>query len=93
MSEYFSLTAEYTDDPDVVEIITTERLTQSDEEIYRSPEEGQAGSTIAQTLFHAVDGIQALTIVDDTLIVQRAPGVVWEPLIDDIRDALRDFFL
>lgn len=93
MSEYFSLTTEPTDDPDIMEIITNQRLTTTGEEVYRSPEEGQAGSTIAQTLFHAVDGIQALTIVDDTLIVQRAPGVVWEPLIDDIRDALRDFFL
>jgi hypothetical protein len=93
VSEYFSLTAEPTDDPDIMEIITSERLTNAGEEIYRSPEEGDVGSTIAQALFHAVDGIQALTIVDDTLIVQRAPGVVWEPLIDDIRDALRDFFL
>jgi hypothetical protein len=93
MSEYFSLTAELTDDTDVMEITTSETLTHEPEEIYRTPEEGQIGSPIAQTLFHAASGIQALSIIEDTLIVQRAPGIVWEVLIDDIRDALRDFFL
>ena len=94
MSEYFTLDVELTGDPDVRELITNQRLTEADdEEVYSDAAAGEVGSPIAQTLFHAVDGIQSLTLVDDTLIVRRRADVVWEMLIDDIRDALRDFFL
>jgi hypothetical protein len=93
MSEYFTFEIERTDDPDVREFITNQRLTHQDEEIYPDPSAGETGSPIAQTLFFAVDGIQALTIVEDTLIVRRQPAIPWEMLADDIRDALRDFFL
>jgi hypothetical protein len=31
--------------------------------------------------------------VGDTLIITRDPDVPWEALIDEVRDALRDFFL
>lgn len=93
MSEYFTIEAEPTDNPDVMELITSETLTQAEEEVYNSPEEGEVGSTIAQMVFHAVDGIRALRIIDDTLIVTRDPEVPWEVMIDEIRDALRDFFL
>lgn len=93
LSEYFTLEVEPTDDPDIREFITNQRLTHGDAEHYADAEAGEAGSTIAQMLFHAVDGIHALTIDDDTLIVHRQPDVAWEALIDDIRDCLRDFFL
>jgi len=93
VSEYFRVETERTENPDVLEIITSETLTQGEEEVYENPQAGNVGSTLAQTLFHGVDGIKALTIADDTLIVTRQPGVVWEILVDEVRDVLRDFFL
>jgi hypothetical protein len=93
MSEYFTLDVEPTDDPDIREFITNQTLTEEDEEVYTSPEEGEEGSAIAQMLFSGVEGILALTITDDTLIVTRDPEIPWEYIIDDVRDALRDFFL
>ncbi len=93
MSEYFTLEVELTDNPDVRELITNQRLTDAEEEVYPNAQAGEVGSPIAQTLFHAIDGIRALTILTDTLIVTRQPDIVWELLIDEIRDSLRDFFL
>jgi hypothetical protein len=93
MSEYFTVEAEPTGDPDVMEIVASEALTENGEEVYRSPEEGDEGSPIAQMLFHGVEGIRALTINGDTMLVTRDPDVPWEMIIDEIRDALRDFFL
>ena len=93
MSEYFTIETQFTDDPDVIEIITSETLTDTNEEVYHTPEEGEFGSPVAQTLFFGVDGILALTIVDDTLIVRRDPAYAWETMVDEIRDVLRDFFL
>lgn len=93
MSEYFKIETEFTDNPDIIEIITSETLTDLDEEIYKNPAQGETGSPIAQALFYGVDGIQALTIEDDTLIVTRDPKVPWEVLVDEVRDVLRDFFL
>lgn len=93
MSEYFTLEVEPTDNPDIREFITNQRLSDGGEEHYADAASGEMGSPIAQVLFHAVDGIHSLTIDDDTLIVRRQPDVLWEALIDDIRDCLRDFFL
>ena len=93
MSEYFKIETEPTDNPDVIEMITSETLTDLDEEIYANPAEGETGSPIAQTLFYGVEGIRALTIIDDTLIVTRDPQVPWEMLVDEVRAVLRDFFL
>lgn len=93
MSEYFTIQTEATDDPDVLEIITSETLTEKDEEFYPDAQSGEVGSPIAQMLFVAVDGIRALRIIEDTLIVTRDPDLPWEILVDEIRDALRDFFL
>lgn len=93
MSEYFTVEAEPTTDPDVMEFITSETLTREGSEVYDSPEAGDEGSPIAQTLFNAVSGIQSLTIAEDMLIVRRDPAVPWEMIANDIRDALRDFFL
>ena len=51
------------------------------------------GSPLAQLLFNAVPGIAALDILPDTLRIQRHPETDWEALLDDLRAALRDFFL
>lgn len=93
MSEYVTIRNEATADPDVMELYINQLLTHTTEEYYSTPEQGEDGSTLAQTLFNAVDGIRALTIRPDCLIVTREADVPWEYIIDDIRDALRDFFL
>jgi len=93
MSEYFTVETEPTADPDTLEIITNHTLATDGEETYASPEAGEEGTPLAQMLFLGVDGIRALRIDDDTLFVTRVPGVPWEQIVDDVRDALRDFFL
>ena len=67
-------------------------LTEDEAEVYDTPEAGDEGSPLAQTLF-GVDGIRALTITDSTLLVTRDPDAPWEAIVDEVRDALRDFFL
>jgi hypothetical protein len=93
MSEYVTVETELTDHPDVLEIVTNQVLTAAPEEVYASAEEGDVGSPIAQMLFEGVPGLRALTITRHTLIVTRDPDYTWEEIVDDVRDALRDFFL
>ena len=93
MSEYVTVETERTNKPDVLNIIVNQTLTADDEEIYENAEEGDEGSTLAQALFIAVEGIRALTITEDTLTITRDPDVTWEDLVDEVRDVLRDFFL
>ena len=93
MSEYFSLEAENTDNPDVMVLWVNQTLTEQAPEIYDEADQGEAGTPIAQILFLDVSGITALTVQEDHLIVTRQADMPWEALIDDIRDALRDFFL
>jgi hypothetical protein len=92
MSEYVTVEAEPTDNPDVMEITTNQRLTDATE-IYANSEAGNVGSPIAQMLFHGVPGIEALTITPDSLFITRDPFYTWEEIVDEVRDALRDFFL
>jgi hypothetical protein len=93
VSEYFTMEVEPTGDPNTYELITNQVLTDHDEEVYESPDEGEEGSPIAQLLFGAVEGILELTIVGDTLTITRDPDVPWEYIVSEVRDALRDFFL
>lgn len=94
MSEYVTFQIEATDDPDVMQIITNQMLTLDDApEIYPTPEAGEVGSPLAQALFFGVSGIRAMTITRDTLIITRQPDAIWEILLDDIRNTVRDFFL
>ncbi|MEQ8673840.1 MAG: NifU N-terminal domain-containing protein [Aggregatilineales bacterium] len=93
MSEYVTVETERTNKPDVINIIVNQTLTTDDEEVYENAEEGDEGSTLAQALFIAVEGIRALTITEDTLTITRDPDVTWEDLVDEVRDVLRDFFL
>ncbi|GIL13873.1 MAG: hypothetical protein BroJett038_25930 [Chloroflexota bacterium] len=93
MSEYVTVETRPTDDPNALEIVTNQTLTDAGAEVYNSPEEADQGSPIAQMLFYGVEGIAALTITRHTLTITRRPDVPWESLVDDVRDALRDFFL
>ncbi|GAB1422359.1 hypothetical protein MASR2M15_25890 [Anaerolineales bacterium] len=92
MSEYVSLQVEYSDDPAEIEIKINQRLTDMEQEMYASIEEGELGSPIAQMLFQ-IEGIRAMTIYPDTLIIWRELDTAWEIIVDEVRDALRDFYL
>jgi hypothetical protein len=92
MSEYVTVESRPTDNPDVLEFVTNQTLTAAEAEVYDTPEAGDEGSPLAQTLF-GVDGIRALTITESTLLISRDPDVPWEDIVDEVRDALRDFFL
>ncbi|MCY3864444.1 MAG: NifU N-terminal domain-containing protein [Chloroflexi bacterium] len=92
MSEYVTVEVEYSDDPNVADLYVNQTLTEDDEERYLNPQAGDSGSPIAQLLFGAVDGIKMLTIESDRLTITRAPDQPWEAIIDETRDALRDWF-
>jgi len=93
MSEYVRVEAEPTDDEHVMELWVNQLLTNADEEVYADYDAGENGTPIAQLLFIDLDGIDALTIRPDHLIIRRDPQYEWEFIIDEVRDALRDFFL
>ncbi len=93
MSEYVTVEVEFTDNSEVVDLFINQILTSEDEEHYATPQEGEIGSPIAQMLFGAVDGIQELTIREDSLTMMRAADYPWEAIIDEVRDALRDWYL
>jgi hypothetical protein len=93
MSEYVTVETETTGIPDEIEIITNQTLTRLGQESYASDDDGSEGSPLAQTLFHAVAGIMALTVTEHSLFIRRDPAYTWEEIVDDVRDVLRDFFL
>jgi len=93
MSEYVTVEVQTNDHPDVLELVTNQTLTAEDEEVYNNFEEGDEGTPIAQMLFNGVRGILALTLTEHTLLITRDPAVPWEDIVDEVRDALRDFFL
>lgn len=93
MSEYVTVETRPTDQPDTLEILTNQTLTTLEQETYHSFAEGDEGSPIAQMLFNGIDGIRALVITPNNLLITRDPAVSWEQIVDDVRDALRDFFL
>ncbi len=92
MSEYIAIEPQYGDDPDVVTIITNLRLAPDGPQSYVNRDEGDEGTPLAQTLF-GIDGLIALDIEGSTLVVRRDPEFEWHVLIDEITNALKDFFL
>ncbi|MGB1288210.1 MAG: NifU N-terminal domain-containing protein [Aggregatilineales bacterium] len=93
MSEYVTVEPESTENPDVMELFINQLLTRDEEEIYDNRADGETGSPLASTLFFAVEGIKALRIYPDYLVITRDPAIDWALLLDDIRDTLRDFYL
>lgn len=93
MSEYVTVEVESGEHPDVAELIVNQPLATNGTETYQNREAGDLGSPLAQMLYAAVDGIEQLTILEDCLIIRRAPDQPWEYIIDEVRDALRDWFL
>jgi scaffold Nfu/NifU family protein len=92
MSEYITVQTEYGDDPDQVRLNTNLSLAPEGSESYASHDEGDEGSPLAQTLF-GIEGLASLDIEGGTLTVRREPDAEWPALIDDITEALKDFFL
>lgn len=94
MPEYIRIEPEYDeDDPQLVSLRTNLTLTtNAQSEHYASAEEGDEGSPLAQTLFQ-IEGIAALSITPDTLLVQKVPEAEWHMLIDEIRTAIKDYYL
>ena len=93
MSEYVTIEVEYGDDPLLAEVFINQVLTGAESEVYASAAQGEVGSPLAQMLYAAVDGLEALTINGDCLTIRRQPTQAWEAIIDDLRDALRDWYL
>ena len=93
MSEYVTVEIEYADDPASADLYINQPLAPDGEENYESAADGEVGSPLAQMLFAAVDGIRKLSIADNCLTITRDPTVPWEAIIDEVRDALRDWYL
>ena len=93
MSEYVTVEVEFGDDMNIAELYINQVLTAEGEERYENPAAGDLGSPIAQMLFAAVEGIKGMTISEDCLTIQRDPDYPWEAIIDEVRDALRDWYL
>ncbi|MEZ4669534.1 MAG: NifU N-terminal domain-containing protein [Anaerolineae bacterium] len=93
MSEYVTVEARASDDPNVLEIITNQQLAVEDDEVYNNFDEGDEGTPIAQMLFNGVRGLRALSISGSMMRLTRDRDVPWEEIVDEVRDALRDFFL
>lgn len=93
MSEYVTFEILPGDEAGHLQIITNQTLTQFGEEVYDSPEAGDEGSPIAQMLFNGIDGLRALTLRATILIIRHDPDIPAEVIADEVRDALRDFFL
>lgn len=93
MSEYVTVDVEFTDDADLAELYVNQLLATDGPEHYASETEGEVGSPLAQMLFAAIDGIQQLTITEDCLTIRRDSSLPWEAIIDEVRDALRDWYL
>ena len=92
MSEYIAVDVETGDDPEVIRLVTNLKLAPEGPESYTSRADGDEGSPLAQALF-GIEGLDALEIAENILVVRRAPDVEWYDLVDDITEALKDFFL
>ena len=92
MSEYITVDVEYGDDPDQIKLLTNLNLAPEGPESYADLQEGDEGSPLAQAMF-GIEGLAALDIEGSLLLVRRDAEAEWPALIDDITEALKDFFL
>lgn len=92
MSEYLKIEAKPTEDPDVMVFHTNLRLAEGQVELYRSTQEMEEGSAIAQALA-PIEGIKYLRVEDTTLEVTRYNDFPWHSIAADINAALKEFFL
>ncbi len=92
MSEYIEIETTFTDNPDVIVIITNLTLAEHGEEIYHSIEDMEEGSSVAQVLA-LVEGINTLRIFEKSLEITRNTTINWHNIVADVNMALKDFFL
>lgn len=92
MSEYIEIESEITDDPAVMQIHTNLPLAVGEAEVYRSREEMEEGSAVAQALSF-IDGIEHLEIDGRQLAVTRDLEVPWHVIVAEVTAVLKDFFL
>jgi hypothetical protein len=94
MSEYIEIDAEATEDPHCMRLVTNVKLASARQliEHYRSTIEMEEGSPLAQTLAY-VEGIDELTIDEETMIIVRRPDMPWHVIIADVSAAVKEFFL
>ena len=92
MSEYLKIEAKSSGDPDMMIFNTNFRLAEGGAEQYRSTQEMEEGSAVAQALA-PIEGIKHLRIEDTTLEVTRFDDFPWHPIVADINAALKEFFL
>ena len=92
MSEYLKIEAKSSEDPDMMVFHTNLRLAEERAEQYRSTQEMEEGSAVAQAMA-PIEGIKHLRIEDTTLAVTRYHDFPWHPIVADINAALKEFFL
>ncbi len=92
MSEYITVNLRYLDDPNEVELFTNLNLAPDGPESYADRAAMDEGSPLAQTLV-GIDGLAALRLNKNVMIVRRVPSAEWSGLLSAISDALKDFFL
>ena len=92
MSEYIEIETEIGDDPAELIMRTNLLLADHGPEMYRSPAELEEGSPLAQALA-SIEGLLALRIEEQDLIVKRDVTVDWHLIVAEINAALKDFFL
>jgi hypothetical protein len=92
MSEYIEIESELTDNPAVMRILTNLPLAVGEVEIYRSPEEMEVGSAVAQALSF-IDGIERMRIEEQKLTITRDLETPWHIIVAEVTAVLKDFFL
>ncbi|MBN2469217.1 MAG: NifU N-terminal domain-containing protein [Anaerolineae bacterium] len=92
MSEYISIEAEPTEQPNTVLIRTNLTLAPDGIEIYPDLASGEEGSPLAQTIF-AIEGVLALTLDGSEMLIHHTDDLQLFVLVDEIDAALKDFFL
>ncbi|MFZ0547682.1 MAG: NifU N-terminal domain-containing protein [Candidatus Promineifilaceae bacterium] len=92
MSEYIEIESEMTDNPAVMHIHTNLPLAVGEVETYRSLEEMEEGSAVAQSLSF-IDGIEHLEINEHQLTIRRSLEVPWHIIVAEVTAVLKDFFL
>ncbi len=92
MSEYIEFETEMSEDDTKMSVYTNLKLTDQAVEEYDSLAAMEEGSPVAQAL-SIIEGIQALRIDDQELLITRDPNAEWHSIVADVTAVLKDFFL
>ena len=92
MSEYMEIETETTEAPDVMRFTTNLKLSDRPVEQYDSVEAMEEGSPLAQALAY-VEGLVALEINDQEMLVTSDGEMPWHIIIAEISATVKDFFI